>query len=71
MDEVKRAPFHKQSLELHCTPDIDQALFEQLASIFGKIIRVTQALKITRHGHGRIRIKLEYHQDLLDFNDYI
>ena len=71
MDAVKRATFHEQSLELHCTPDIDQALLEQLASIFGKIMCVTRALEITRHGHVRIRIQLEYHQDLLDFNDYI
>ena len=65
MDAVKRATFHEQSLELHRTPDIDQILLEQLASIFGKIMRVTRALKITRHGHVSIRIELEDHQDFI------
>ena len=71
MDAVKRAAFHKQTLELHCSPDIDQALLEQLASVFGKIIRVTREPKMTCRGHIIIRIELDRHADLLDFNHYI
>ena len=71
MDAVKRAAFHEQSLELHCSPDVDQTLLEQLGSVFRKIIRVTRGLKMTCREHIIIRIELDRHADLLDFNDYI
>ena len=59
MDAVKRATFHEQSLELHCTPDVDQALLEQLADVFGDIIRVERLPKLTCRGCTIIRIELE------------
>ena len=71
MDAVKRATFHEQSLELHCTPDIDQALLEQLADVFGDIIRVERLPKLTCRGCTIIRIELGTHSDLIDFNEYI
>ena len=71
MEAITRATFYGESLELHCTPNVDEPLLVQLASAFGEVINVAREAKLTCRGHVIIRMELRRYVDLLDLNDYI
>ena len=71
MKAMIRATFYRESLELHCTPNVDEPLLVQLASVFEEVIDVAREEKLTCREHVIIRIELSRYSDLLDFNNYM